>query len=345
MAQQKFFIVGCPRSGTTMLQQALNRHSQVTIPPETAFFSFLGFSRRVQKQHLQRLNEDLEIGLALPEHRISQPDEARTLFEELARQYIASRGKASVTHFGEKTPEHLSRLDRISAVYPEAKILLLYRDGRDVALSLRRLPWTSRDLYVNFALWLHCYRLQQRAQANPTLPILPVCYEDLVQNPAGQLHRVLEFLGLPFEGQVVDGAGNFAGIPQWEYDWKARATEKINSSRLGLWRKELTGEQLGILERWGGWALQGLNYELLTDGKYPLPWFFHLRVACKSLWWLASRPRYALAKSLWLKQQEEIPDRSQARSASPAEHPSGNNATDEVPASAVDVPLGSRQQP
>ncbi len=42
----KFFIVGCPRSGTTMVQQALNRHPQVVIPPETKyFFSFYGHSQ------------------------------------------------------------------------------------------------------------------------------------------------------------------------------------------------------------------------------------------------------------------------------------------------------------
>jgi hypothetical protein len=35
---EKFFIVGCPRSGTTMVQQALNRHSRVAIPPETKYF-------------------------------------------------------------------------------------------------------------------------------------------------------------------------------------------------------------------------------------------------------------------------------------------------------------------
>src|SRR5215831_4421176 len=56
----KFFIVGCPRSGTTMVQQALNRHSQIVIPPETKFFfSFYGHSLAQQARHVRRLNADL----------------------------------------------------------------------------------------------------------------------------------------------------------------------------------------------------------------------------------------------------------------------------------------------
>jgi hypothetical protein len=54
MSPQYFFVVGAPRSGTTMLQQALNRHSQIAIPPETAFFTLLRRGRAGQRQHWAR---------------------------------------------------------------------------------------------------------------------------------------------------------------------------------------------------------------------------------------------------------------------------------------------------
>lgn len=61
------FIVGCPRSGTTLLQQALNRHSQIVIPPESKFFYyFYGQSYRRQSAHLERINSDLGIELVPP---------------------------------------------------------------------------------------------------------------------------------------------------------------------------------------------------------------------------------------------------------------------------------------
>ena len=310
MIANKFFIVGCPRSGTTMLQQALNRHSQIAIPPETAFFSMLGYSKWTQHEHLQRIKEDLEIDLPTPPARLRCTLEARTFYEQIIRLYVERMDKPSITHFGEKTNEHLSRLHRIRRLFPDAKVILLVRDGRDVALSLRRLPWTSRNLYVNFALWLHCYRLQKSAQRHGGLPLICVRYEDLTKDPEKELRAILTFLGLPYEPQMVEGEGNAVGIPAWEHLWKARAAEKIKPHRMGLWRQELPAEQLGILERWGSWALQELGYELITDGRTSLPWCFHLRVAWRSLFWLVRRPRYAQAKAFWV-QQHGLPSMTQ----------------------------------
>src|SRR5439155_26419002 len=237
----------------------------------------------------------------LPAGRLYQPVRARVFYEEMARLYLERIRKPNVTHFGDKTPEHLARLHRISLLFPNAKVILIFRDGRDVALSLLRLPWTSRDLYVNFALWLYCVRLQRAARGAGELPLLCVRYEDLVAAPDAEFRKILAFLDLPYEPQVAEGRGNTEGVPGWEYAWKGRAIEKINGGRIGLWQQQLSQEQLGILERWGGSALRELGYRLATDGKHALPWVFRLRVAWKSFLWLARRPRYAQHKSLWLK--------------------------------------------
>jgi len=300
----------------------------------------LGYSKRIQQEHLQRIREDLEIDLPIPTARLRGTLEARTFYDQMARLYVERLGKRGVTHFGEKTNEHLSRLQRIHRLFPNAKVILMVRDGRDVALSLRRLPWTSRDLYVNFALWLYCYRLQKNAQRRGDLPLLCVRYEDVVKDPEKELRAILAFLGLPYEPQVAEGEGNEEGIPPWEYLWKSRAVEKIKLHRVGLWRQELSVEQLGILERWGGWALQELGYELATDGKASLPWFFHLRVAWRSLLWLARRPRYAQAKALWV-QQHGLPSTVQNRVREEGIETPNQSSTADRSARIVDASLQS----
>src|SRR6266852_1380392 len=157
---EKFFIVGCPRSGTTMVQQALNRHSQIVIPPETKFFfSFCGHSRERQLRHLKRLNEDLNISMPAPATRVRSVADGRAFYEAMERQYVARLQKTDAVYFGEKTPEHTSHLPRIREMFPQAKILVLYRDGRDVALSLTRVPCMSPDPYVNFIVWLYYSRV------------------------------------------------------------------------------------------------------------------------------------------------------------------------------------------
>jgi len=292
-----FFIVGAPRSGTTLLQQALNRHSQIAIPPETAYLTFLKCSAKVQREHLQRINADLQIALPMPMGRIWRPEEANGLFWEMARQYLQQANRSEVTHFGEKSPEHQRRLQLLWQTFPDAKVILIYRDGRGVAHSCTKLPWMSPDLYVNFALWLHYYQIQKRVAAAKNPHLLIVKYEDLATNPEQELRKVLTFLDLPFEDAVAHGRGNRDGIAAWEFPWKSSALERINTTRMTTWRRDLSTEQISILESWGGRALRELGYELATNGKGRLPLFFYPRLYWKSFAWLAARYSFGRARA------------------------------------------------
>jgi hypothetical protein len=274
---KKLFIVGCPRSGTTVVQQALNRHSGIVIPPETKyFFSFLGHSRRCQHRHIDRINADLRIALPKPASRISRLADSREFFEEMSRRYLKRMNRKDAFYFGEKTPEHTGHLGDIRRHFPDAKILFLYRDGRDVAWSLSRVPWMSSNVHVNFLVWLYYYRYLHRAIAHNSPNICLVRYEELVADPHREFHRILEFLDLPYESAVADGHGNTEGVPRREYPWKARALEPITTDRIGVSRRELRREQIEIMERLGGRALSALGYPLISDCKRPLSLRFML---------------------------------------------------------------------
>src|SRR5262249_55462196 len=154
---KKLFIVGCPRSGTTMVQQALNRHSQIVIPPETAYFNLflgpLGYARWTQRRFLKHLVADLEIDLPVPARRVHTAEDARAFYAQLLALSLARLGRKEVAYVGDKTPQHLLVLPRVMKVFPAAKILVIYRDGRDVALSLSKFPRAPADPYAGFALW------------------------------------------------------------------------------------------------------------------------------------------------------------------------------------------------
>lgn len=283
---KKLFIVGCGRSGTTMLQQALNRHSRIIIPPETGYFvDVLTHTRIGQAQHLRKLGHDLEIDLPIPARRIRLDRDAIDAYESLASAYAQKLGRTDVIYFGDKSPRHLLVLPRIVRLFPDAKILLIYRDGRDVALSLTKVPWGPKDLYVNFAIWLRFYRRHRWALSQPDLDLCCIKYEDFVRDPEQALRRIVTHLGLTFEAPMVSDAGNVEGIAERELGWKARATEPITPRRIGLWRTELTVTQQRQLERWGREPLSTLGYELATGGTHPLPpWFFPLLVTRHTTW-------------------------------------------------------------
>jgi len=295
----KFFIVGCPRSGTTMLQQALNRHSQIAIPPETKyFFSFFGRPLKRQIQHVQRINTDLGIRLETPVRQVSSVAEGRAYYEEMARQYVDSYAHKAIAFFGEKTPEHTGLLPCIRRLFPDAKVLVLYRDGRDVASSLTRMPWMSPNLYVNFVVWLYYQRVlrEERLAKHPNTYF--VRYEDIVADPESEFAAIIEFLGAEYEPAVAAGHGNREGVPDRELPWKRRALQPITTQRIGVFRQELSGDQIEILERLGRDILPSLGYPLLTGGERRLSPTFYLQLACNLAWFVRRLPWDSVAGEL-----------------------------------------------
>ena len=306
-----FFIIGCPRSGTTMVQQALNRHSRIVIPPETKFFfSLLGHSRKAQHHHIDRLNADLKINLAKPSKAIRSEADGRAFYDEMVRQYLARMQKPDVSFFGEKTPEHTGHLPRIRQLFPKAKIVVLYRDGRDVAASLSRMPWMSSDVYVNFLVWLYYHWVVQREKQKSCDNLYFARYEDMGADPEKRLGGILQFLGLPYERAVAEGWGNCEGVPEREYAWKARALRKISTERIGTFRHELNDEQIAILERLGREALLSLGYPLLTDGKQPLSLSFLLNLSYGFSRFVYRLPWSAVAKELFCRLFADCPPKS-----------------------------------
>jgi hypothetical protein len=316
---KNFFLLGCPRSGTTMLQQALNRHSQVVIPPETKlFFAFFKHSRRQQARHLERLNADLGIRLPAPRAAVRSLDEERAFYETLARLYVEKRQKKGVVYFGDKSPSNTGYLPHLRRMFPDAKIVLLFRDGRDVAASLSRMPWASANLNVNFLIWLHYFRSVRALRESPGPDVYIARYEDLVADPKRQLAGILRFLDLPHEPAVAEGFGNREGVPQREYGWKARAFQRITTERVGVFRQELSAVQIGILERLGGRALEALGYPLLTDGRQRLPARFYLHTGWNLVRFASRLPWRAAAKALlnffpWPRADAAVPGREEVQ--------------------------------
>lgn len=286
---KELFIVGCGRSGTTMVQQALNRHPQILIPPETGFFSDIaGSPRRLQRSRLRRLEIDLGIELSPLPTGIEGVEQTKAVYGQIARAYTRRLGREGTAYFGDKSPRHLLVAPRLYELFPQAKFILVYRDGRDVAMSLTKVPWAPDDLYLNFEWWLHFWGFHEWMAREPGVDLCTIRYEDFVLDPRQHLERVAEFLELDYEPAMSDGAGNEEGVLDREY-WKKRALRPIDSSRVGVWRNELTPVQIATLERRGGHALRSLGYELKTDGSAPLPIFFRSRLYLKRALWLANR--------------------------------------------------------
>lgn len=248
------FIVGAPRSGTSLLRVLLNRHPSIGICDETYFFYYVHARRRAFGDLNDRATRRHLIDRYLATHRINRLDVdrdalAQTLMHEgdsyesffiaLMRFYAASQGK---TRYGEKTPQHALFADTLGKWYPNGKLIHLVRDPRDVVASLLRMPWASKSVLANARIWLNHTRAVDRCRQHNNY--LLVRYEQLVSEPTAELQRICSFLDEPYTSVMLDADDSVRG-DEW---WFQRARGPVTTERLGKWRQQLTTKQVALVE-------------------------------------------------------------------------------------------------
>ena len=163
---EPIFVVGVPRSGTTLLRMMLNSHSRIAIAPETHFFRLFWANRHKygdlnKDNNFQKLWNDLtkckyfgDLKLKnvqkIYEDLFNGKRSYKAIFTKLIKEYAKQHNK---TRWGEKTPGHLEYIKTILSFYPHAKMIHIIRDPRDVALSLKKVPWGSNDVFPIARFW------------------------------------------------------------------------------------------------------------------------------------------------------------------------------------------------
>lgn len=248
----KGFIIGTGRCGTSMLAQMLNSHSKICVPPELQIlFEYSNNGPRLHEIFKEKKNESfgledfVDLLKARCPHKFHEYFDYRSFFEK--QQYpIRSLKKlanslyseiAESKHkemFIEQTPWYGQRIDILNELFPEAKYIHMVRDGRDVAISFARTPWWHRDIGKNLERW-HAEVWQIIESSNQILSqnqMLQVRYEDFVEQPEYSLRRICDFLGIDFEGAMLDTATFI------DYSlYSAFNEKKISSSTLNEWSK------------------------------------------------------------------------------------------------------------
>lgn len=254
-----FFLVGCPRSGTTLLQAQLDAHPAVAVAPETFYVrSYHGKPRRydvASDEGRARLVRDL---CETPEFAAMGLDGARFAaaveaaphtwgepLRALLQQYAAVRG---ATRVGEKTPNHLLAMRTLEEWFPGASFVHVVRDPRAVAASWRDVPWTNGSLASDAAVWRKYQRAARRSPPRNGR-LLTVRYEELVAAPAEVLAGVCEFLDLAFDEAMLrhEGASDAVADVLRE-PWKAGVRRPVTTARAERWRDELTSAEVRSVE-------------------------------------------------------------------------------------------------
>jgi tetratricopeptide (TPR) repeat protein len=217
------FIVGMPRSGTSLVEQIVSSHSKV----------FAGGERHEIAMLRSRLT---------PPDRVESPREwdRSTISREadgLLRKLSALDGEAE--RITDKMPSNLLLLGLIATLFPQARVIFCRRDPRDVCLScfFQLFARTNHLFSYDLADCGRQYALYEQVTDHwrRTLPLrtLFVQYEDLVADVEGQGRRLIDFLGLPWEPRCLEFHQNRRPVLTQSV-WQVR--QPIYDRSVGRWR-------------------------------------------------------------------------------------------------------------
>jgi hypothetical protein len=286
MTAAPVFIVGVQRSGTTLLSAMLAAHSRLSCGPETHFF------RRLAETDAARLcdpatwpapaaefvwgitHTGVEPGTRkalLDKYRLSresvseylrgQAPSVEAILRSVTEQYMRAKGKA---RWVEKTPDHILYAADIRRHFPDAPIVHLVRDPRDVALSLMNVPWGVTSLVEGLLYWERLESAGREFVASDRM-CLTIRFEDLVSQPEATLTRLCAFIGEAFEPGMLDTSTTGGEINARNAPWKKKVSEGVDASRGAAWKTTLSRRDNGFAEALLGDRIEALGYARLES--------------------------------------------------------------------------------
>ncbi len=287
------FVVGAPRTGTTLVKEILNRHPDVHLFDEVHFFERVwddrgrlgdladpaSRARAIERvlDIVRRFGSDADVAAELTaaeyDARLvaagpTYPNLARVLFTTQA----ARKGAAV---WGDSSPQDILYLATILAWWPDARIVALVRDPRGFLSSYknyhRRNVATYRERYNPLPvsmLWRSYMTALLEAEKAPwASAVLRFRYEDLVADPEAAVRRLAAHAGVSFDPAMLQvERANTSFVPDG-----GAAPKGIFDTSKDRWRTELTPTEIWLGERIFGPVMAPLGYEAVSSGTTPSP--------------------------------------------------------------------------
>jgi len=217
--KERVFLVGCSRSGTTLLQTLLSSHSKIHSFPETGFFiksvhrrcqltALFGFATGREYQALQTFLRKID-----REDLAGHVSKQSLFFQTSVNSFISILDYLTLEEgkdiWIEKSPKHFYYTNLIKKYVPDAYFIFIVRDGRDVVASIydRSLKFPEyfgnrkQSLNYGIQLWNNALEMAFKYVNKPDYTI--VSYEHLIEKPDVTLRWICNDIGVEYEPQMV----------------------------------------------------------------------------------------------------------------------------------------------
>jgi hypothetical protein len=279
-----FFIIGRPRTGTTLLRSLFDAHPNVQIPWECQFMLNLypkyGKLKHWNTGTLEQFYSDLlqqwQFSAWNIDHDKLKSDlyacEGECSYAKICQvvylNHISFYPKEKIRLIGDKNHGYTIYTHRLKKLFPDAKFVYILRDYRDTYQSVKNVDFELPVVSVVVYKWKYFYKKALQASKKYPESFYFIRYEDLVTDPVANFRKICEFLNIDFVPEVFDF-----------YKMKGKAEEKypadilqkhhkslfnpVNTSRIGLWEKSMSKRQIRIADYAAGPYAARARYQRL----------------------------------------------------------------------------------
>jgi len=268
------FIIGTPRSGTTLLRLMLNNHKNIVVPPECSFAvwwyekykdwnkdfirdknkinSFIHDLRSSKKIENWNINYN-----DLKENILSKKPESYSELVSTIYEFYGIFSGRVFNRWGDKNNYYLHHINTIKKLFPGAYFIHIIRDGRDVACSYKELD--KKKIYSKYSPrlpknivdianeWLKNITIIRKSFSELKWEnVYEVKYENLVNYPKNELRKICIFLDEPYDSNMLSYYYKNNDEPKEFLQWKSKILEKPTNIHIGRYLRELTTEEMDI---------------------------------------------------------------------------------------------------
>jgi len=283
-----FFILGNPRSGTSLFRLMLNSHPNIIVPPESGFLQwwyekyknwdrFDSQSENAIKEYVHDIlsSKKIEDWNLISQELIDEIKERKpNNYGELSTVIYLSyknNSKSEVQLVGDKNNYYIHHLLTLDSIYPNASYIHLIRDGRDVACSYKKIQsLKSNSNYMpNLASKINDIATEWDNNINKIDSFLNnkkfkvVRYEDLLRYPEQILSKVCGFLNISYHSRMLDYYKlELNDEPISTLDWKRKTLEPIDFGNMKKYLTILSPFEINIFNKIAKNSLKLHGYEV-----------------------------------------------------------------------------------
>ena len=269
------FILGSPRSGTTLFTLMLKQQPQIAIPYESHFIvpvvkKWGGVTANdfpsVRQEILEEIFSSAYVRDWHPEISRQQVDlqKCNNLSTLIDAVFMAYATNSSKQRWGDKTPGYLTHADTLYHLFPHSKFVHLVRDGRDASLSLLKTHFRPDNFLSAIEHWQRNVTIARKMLAMlDSDQQMEIRYEDLVESPQSTLAAVCDFLDLEFQPDMLENFGENveSKVGNRVHSHHSNLLQPLNSASCGRWKQELGKADQHLAWKAAGKLLSELGYD------------------------------------------------------------------------------------